>query len=1244
MNQKTTNKSIFVSSTFRDMQAERDALRDFVLPRVNEFASKYGRAVEIIDLRWGVDTASVSEEDQNKKVLRTCLDEIKRSRPFFLGLIGDRYGWTPPRPEMETAINEAQFQLEDLNMSVTALEIEYGVLHSDSPPVCLFYFRESPDYAVMPEKLGRIYQDGAENIEKLKRLKEEIRSRYGAETKNYTAEVQENGLAVSKDWADMVATDIMDKLRQEWGEPSDTPLGWKEIEREMQDVFRESRTAHFAGRSAAIADMAAFCLGDEPAPQLLMMQGAAGSGKSGLLCKVMDEIDTQCLLLPFCCGISSRSSLVENMLRYFITILCEKLALDDDGDEITKFQDLKNYFVELLFAACNKIRVVAVVDALDQLVGSDEARRMLWISGRLPENFRLLCSIIDGPETDAVKQLGGEIRPVPSIDTADEAAIIHGIAKRHHKQISSVVVEHILKKQTPDGAQAAQNPLYLSLITQELVMMDRYEMNTVQNYMENGMSHPEALAKFMRQRIDKIPGDPEGAYLAILNRMEKLIGHDFVRGVCDMIAVSRSGLRESDMEGAFKEWRLNFNPADFSWLRQMLRGHFSQGDVQQWDFAHQSLRRALRKDRPDELKRLSYGILKHFLKIMEQDNFAAREIMHHLCAASRPDVAAEVMAACNNTHYGTLAQGLADVYAEYAEYEEGAGFLLSVPANMEQVDGSERWCITETLRSCLPLLPENTRPFRIELMLAALSMLEGQEDATALMAMAYGEVTIAALYTETGQTEKAGEYCRKSLDAMEKLYGKIGTAEVLRDLSLSYERMGNHLRTLGQTEQAGEYYRKSLDASEKIFGESGTAAALRDLSVSYERIGDHLTALGQAEQAGEYYRKSLDAREKIYGESGTADALFDLSDSYDRIGDYLTALGQTEQAGEYYRKSLDARERIYGESGTADALRDLPLSYDRMGDHLTALGQMEQAGEYYRKSLDARERIYGERGTADTLRDLPLSYDRMGDHLTALGQTEQAGEYYRKSLDARERIYGESGTADALSGLSFSYDRMGDHLKALGQTEQAGEYYRKSLDAREKIYGQSSTAEALRDLSVSYISMGDYLTALGQTEKAGEYYQKSLDARERIYGQSGTAAALRDLSVSYSKMGDYLTALGQTEQAEEYYQKSLDADEQLYVQSGTVEALCNLLVSYNRMGEHLTALGQTEQAEEYYRKTVSALEQAYENSKTETMLNGLLELYGEMGDYLTAQGKTEKAQEYYQKALDAKSKINQNNP
>ena len=96
-----------------------------------------------------------ARKSTNKSIFvsSTCLDEIERSRPFFLGLIGDRYGWTPPRHDMKAALKAARFSLNDLNKSVTALEIEYGVLRSKNPPICLFYFRESPDYSGLPEEM-----------------------------------------------------------------------------------------------------------------------------------------------------------------------------------------------------------------------------------------------------------------------------------------------------------------------------------------------------------------------------------------------------------------------------------------------------------------------------------------------------------------------------------------------------------------------------------------------------------------------------------------------------------------------------------------------------------------------------------------------------------------------------------------------------------------------------------------------------------------------------------------------------------------------------------------------------------------------------------------------------------------------------------------------------------------------------------------------------------------------------------
>ena len=335
----TQNKSIFVSSTFRDMQAERDALRDRVLPRVNEFAEKYGRSVELIDLRWGVDTSSAeSEAEQYKKVLRTCLDEIERSHPYFLALIGDRYGWSPPLQDMETVLEAADFPLEDMNMSITALEIEYGVLSAKDPPITsFFYFRERPDYMAMPRDMRQIYHDDIEDCEKSEELKNKIRSHSGLYIQPYTLTIDEKGLTVSEDWVKMVADDIIAKLQEDWDDPSDTQKDWKVHEREIQENFRVSRTEYFEGRKAEIAELFNFCLYETEESHYLMIQGNTGSGKSGLLCKVMDEVKDECLLLPFCCGLSSRSSLVENMLRYFISFLCEKFSLEGDSDEITKF-------------------------------------------------------------------------------------------------------------------------------------------------------------------------------------------------------------------------------------------------------------------------------------------------------------------------------------------------------------------------------------------------------------------------------------------------------------------------------------------------------------------------------------------------------------------------------------------------------------------------------------------------------------------------------------------------------------------------------------------------------------------------------------------------------------------------------------------------------------------------------------------------------------------------------------------
>ena len=88
-----TDRSIrvFISSTFSDMEAERDVLVGEVFPEIRELCASRAVAFTEIDLRWGLTDQEVAEG----KVLPRCLREIRDCHPYFIGLLGERYGWVP---------------------------------------------------------------------------------------------------------------------------------------------------------------------------------------------------------------------------------------------------------------------------------------------------------------------------------------------------------------------------------------------------------------------------------------------------------------------------------------------------------------------------------------------------------------------------------------------------------------------------------------------------------------------------------------------------------------------------------------------------------------------------------------------------------------------------------------------------------------------------------------------------------------------------------------------------------------------------------------------------------------------------------------------------------------------------------------------------------------------------------------------------------------------------------------------
>jgi hypothetical protein len=111
---------IFVSSTFNDLKAERDALQREVFPRLRELCLQHGCRFQAIDLRWGVS----KEASLDQRTIQICLEELRRCqevtpRPNFIVVLGDRYGWRPlpaeiPAHEFEALLERLAPSARDL--------------------------------------------------------------------------------------------------------------------------------------------------------------------------------------------------------------------------------------------------------------------------------------------------------------------------------------------------------------------------------------------------------------------------------------------------------------------------------------------------------------------------------------------------------------------------------------------------------------------------------------------------------------------------------------------------------------------------------------------------------------------------------------------------------------------------------------------------------------------------------------------------------------------------------------------------------------------------------------------------------------------------------------------------------------------------------------------------------------------------------------------------------------------------
>ncbi|XP_059176942.1 uncharacterized protein LOC131956487 [Physella acuta] len=110
---------IFLSSTFSDMRAERNALAKDAYPRLRDYCAQLGLGFQVVDLRWGV----TAEATNNHMTTNICLLELENCQkvsvgPSCIAIIGNRYGYCP----LPFEISDEEFQIlksEALHLQLT---------------------------------------------------------------------------------------------------------------------------------------------------------------------------------------------------------------------------------------------------------------------------------------------------------------------------------------------------------------------------------------------------------------------------------------------------------------------------------------------------------------------------------------------------------------------------------------------------------------------------------------------------------------------------------------------------------------------------------------------------------------------------------------------------------------------------------------------------------------------------------------------------------------------------------------------------------------------------------------------------------------------------------------------------------------------------------------------------------------------------------------------------------------------
>lgn len=638
-----SNISIFVSSTFNDMQSERDLIRDRITPEIEERIKKFGQNAEFIDLRWGIDTKGENENDANAKILRTCFDEIQKTKPYFIALIGERYGWIPDSDDVTAALMDNGVEVTDelLDKSITELEIECALRSYPFMDRCVFYFRDDVDYGD-DEKAKNLFVSKGKDKERIALLKKKLTELYPKQIRSYRAKWNKDLQRIEgleKFGKDLLG-DVLSTLEADFSTAS-APQNSVEESINVQNGLIDRLSSTFSGRDAELRLIDGFLKSDD---RVMLLTGQSGSGKSSLLAKTAATYKKDALTLAFFVGVNENACSAENMLKAFVVTLSKELDVplrfDPDATDCD-YDAIYGQFYSLVNTAALNRKVYIIIDAVNQFAKTPYESNLKWLNlySLNPHVKLIISSTPDYYQLRFIEALRPTTVNLDYFNTDDVRSVARRYFKINHKEINDLVLDAITDKS--DGKNnPCKQPIYLLSLLQELTNIGKEDFRAIkQREATLGESAGDAIINHLADIARNAPNELNRQLEALYGKICSKIGERETALYVSAIALSRQGIDEKFIEKISEETGVPFNSATFSYFRKLLKNDLYQRENGKWEFSHALVKNYYRS-RFDKscVDTVLSAVVRRLTEADDNDPFKKTEYAYYIIAADKAEL------------------------------------------------------------------------------------------------------------------------------------------------------------------------------------------------------------------------------------------------------------------------------------------------------------------------------------------------------------------------------------------------------------------------------------------------------------------------------------------------------------------------------------------------------------------------------------------------------------------------------